>query len=92
MSWLMKSAAWLLLNHFCMDASSNPSSLFFYPEYCIVYAAIYIIKLRNVLPHLNERQKRLVLATEVKALGWGGVSRVAQATGVSRGTIYKVLE
>jgi hypothetical protein len=45
-----------------------------------------------VLPHLNERQKKLVLAAEVKALGWGGVSRVAQATGVSRGTIYKALE
>jgi hypothetical protein len=67
-------------------------TFFFYPEYCIVYAAIYIIKLRNVLPHLNERQKKLVLAAEVKALGWGGVSRVAQATGVSRGTIYKALE
>lgn len=51
-----------------------------------------ITKLRNVLPHLNERQKRLVLAAEAKALGWGGVSRVAQATGVSRGTIHKALE
>lgn len=33
-----------------------------------------------------------MLAAEAKALGWGGVSRVAQATGVSRGTIHKALE
>lgn len=43
----------------------------------------------NGLPHLNEKQKRLLLAAEAKALGWGGVSRVAQAAGVSRGTIHK---
>jgi transposase len=51
-----------------------------------------IAKLKSVLPHLNEKQKRLLLAAEAKALGWGGVSRVAQATGVSRGTIHKALE
>src|SRR4030067_1007548 len=32
-----------------------------------------------------------MLAAEAKALGWGGISRVAQATGVSRVTIYKAL-
>lgn len=49
-------------------------------------------KLQTVLPHLNEKQRRLFLAAEAKALGWGGISRVAQATGVSRVTIYKALE
>jgi len=44
------------------------------------------------LPHLNEKQRRLFLAAEAKALGWGGISKVAQATGVSRVTIYKALE
>jgi len=49
-------------------------------------------KLKAVLPHLNEKQRRLILAAEAKALGWGGISRVAQATGVSRVTIYKALK
>src|SRR4030043_1153685 len=49
-------------------------------------------KLKTVLPHLNEKQRRLFLAAEAKALGWGGISKVAQATGVSRVTIYKALE
>jgi len=50
------------------------------------------IKLNTVLPHLNEKQRRLFLAAEAKDLGWGGISKVAQATGVSRVTIYKALE
>ncbi len=49
-------------------------------------------KLKAILPHLNEKQRRLLLAAEAKALGWGGISRVAQATGVSRVTIYKALK
>jgi hypothetical protein len=49
-------------------------------------------KLKTVLPHLNEKQRRLLLAAEAKALGRGGISRVAQATGVSRVTIYKALK
>ena len=49
-------------------------------------------KLNTVLPHLNEKQRRLFLAAEATALGWGGISKVAQATGVSRVTIYKALE
>lgn len=52
----------------------------------------FITKLKTVLPHLNEKQKRLFLAAEAKALGRGGISRVARATGVSRVTIYKALK
>lgn len=47
------------------------------------------IKLRHDLlaPVLNEKQYRIYLASEAKALGWGGVSKVAHATSASRNTI-----
>jgi transposase len=48
-------------------------------------------KLAIVLPHLNEKQRRLLIAAEAKTLGWGGISKVAKATGVSRVTIHKAL-
>ena len=48
-------------------------------------------KLATLLPHLNEKQRRLLLAAEAKALGWGGVSKVAKASGISRMTIHKAL-
>src|SRR5712692_11278373 len=38
-------------------------------------------------PSLDERTRRLVAAAEAVAIGWGGVSRVSQATGVSRRAI-----
>lgn len=38
-------------------------------------------------PHLNERQRRLLLAAEANELGRGGVSALADATGVARSTI-----
>ena len=52
------------------------------------------IKIRNDLLSsvLNEKQRRLYLAAEAKALGWGGVSKVARATGVSRTTITSGLD
>ena len=48
-------------------------------------------KLAIVLPHLNEKQRRLLMAAEARTLGCGGISKVAQATGVSRVTIHKAL-
>jgi transposase len=48
-------------------------------------------KLAIVLPHLNEKQRRLLIAAEARTLGWGGISHVAKATGVSRVTIHKAL-
>nr|WP_240677908.1 ISAzo13 family transposase [Actinacidiphila soli] len=42
-----------------------------------------------LLPHLNERQRRLALATEARLLGHGGVRLVARTTGVSEATIRK---
>jgi len=40
-----------------------------------------------LLPHLNERQQRLALATEARLLGHGGVRAVARAAGVSATTV-----
>jgi len=39
-------------------------------------------------PVLDERSRRIWAATEAKALGWGGVSLVATATGIARNTIH----
>lgn len=41
----------------------------------------------NFSPHLNERQKRLLVAIEAESYGRGGVTLVSQLTGVSRSTI-----
>ncbi|ABW12477.1 Rhodopirellula transposase family protein [Parafrankia sp. EAN1pec] len=40
-----------------------------------------------VLPHLDERQRRLVLATEARLLGHGGIRAVARVAGVSETTV-----
>ena len=44
-------------------------------------------KFGTILPHLDERQRRLLLAAEARSLGHGGVSLVARAAGVSRMTV-----
>ena len=49
-------------------------------------------RLLTLMPHLNERQVRLAAALEARSLGYGGVSAVAQATGIARGTIHRALE
>jgi transposase len=41
----------------------------------------------RVAPTLNERTRRLVAASEAMTLGWGGISAVARATGLSRQVI-----
>lgn len=41
----------------------------------------------RIAGHLNEQSKRLWCANEALALGWGGITLVAKATGVSRATI-----
>ena len=48
-------------------------------------------RLATLLPHLNERQRRLAAAVEARSLGYGGVSAVADATGLARGTIHRAL-
>jgi len=44
-------------------------------------------KFQALYPLLDERSKRCWAAVEAQALGWGGVTRVAEATGLSRATI-----
>jgi Rhodopirellula transposase DDE domain len=45
------------------------------------------LKFAVVLPHLNERQRRLLLAAEARLLGHGGVRAVARVAGVSEATV-----
>jgi transposase len=42
-----------------------------------------------LLPHLNERQRRLAAATEARLLGHGGVRAVARAAGMSETTVRR---
>ncbi len=46
------------------------------------------VKYQQLAPHLNEKTRRLWAATEAAALGRGGTSVVARATGLSRTTIH----
>jgi hypothetical protein len=41
------------------------------------------------LPHLDERQRRMLAGAEARALGRGGIALVARATGMSRSTVQK---
>ena len=45
------------------------------------------IRIKTMLPELNERQRRLFLATEAKAIGFGGITKVSRISGISRVTI-----
>src|SRR6266516_5063675 len=49
-------------------------------------------KLAAILPHLNEKQRRLLLVAEAQMLGHGGISRVARAAGVSRATLHNAMQ
>ena len=44
-------------------------------------------KFAALLPHLDERQRRLALGAEARALGHGGIKAVAEAAGVSAVTV-----
>jgi transposase len=46
-------------------------------------------RLADLLPRLNERDRRLALATEAKSWGRGGINAVHEATSVSKGTIRR---
>jgi hypothetical protein len=43
----------------------------------------------TVMPHLNEVQRRVVAGSMARALGYGGKTRVAAASGLSRNTVIK---
>ena len=43
-------------------------------------------------PHLDEHARRLVAAGKAVELGYGGISRVSRASGLSRVTLTKGVE
>jgi DDE family transposase len=49
-------------------------------------------KFATILPLLDERQRRLLLAAEARSLGYGGISRVSRASGISRATVQTALK
>lgn len=44
-------------------------------------------KLSVVMPHLDERQRRILAGAEARSLGRGGIALVARLTGMSRSTV-----
>lgn len=44
-------------------------------------------KYESILPFLNEKEKRIVLAADARCMGRGGLSKVSKLTGVSRVTL-----
>ena len=48
-------------------------------------------KFEAVIPHLNERQRRLLYGAEARQLGHGGIATVAAAAGVSKGCVSRGL-
>ena len=48
-------------------------------------------KLAVLWPHLDERQRRLVIGVEAREWGRGGISAVARAAGVSVPTVRKAV-
>jgi len=49
-------------------------------------------KFASLFPCLDERQRRLFAAAEARSLGYGGISRVSRASGLSRVTIQGALK
>jgi len=47
------------------------------------------MRITTMLPKLNEYQRRMYLATEAKAIGYGGISQVSRISGVSRQTLQE---
>src|SRR6266496_2477187 len=46
-------------------------------------------KFTVLFPHLDERQRRLLMGAEARALGHGGIRLVARAAGVAEGTVSR---
>ncbi|MHB9292421.1 hypothetical protein Holit_01518 [Hollandina sp. SP2] len=46
-------------------------------------------RIKKMLPLLDEKQKRIYLATEAEGLGYGGLRAVHELTGVSQTTIIR---
>ncbi|WP_375373525.1 ISAzo13 family transposase [Micromonospora sp. ATA51] len=46
-------------------------------------------KFEGIFPHLDERQRRLLMGAEARALGHGGIRAVARAAGVAENTVSR---
>jgi transposase len=46
-------------------------------------------RIETMLPLLDEKQKRIYLATEVESLGYGGLKAIHELTGISKTTIIR---
>ncbi|WP_455709549.1 ISAzo13 family transposase [Microbispora rosea] len=55
----------------------------------VAVLAVLDVKFTALLPHLDERQRRLYLASEADALGHGGIAAVARLAEVSESTITR---
>jgi hypothetical protein len=53
----------------------------------LVTVEMLAAKFGTILPHLDERQRRLLLGAEARALGHGGIRLVARAAGVREATV-----
>lgn len=49
-------------------------------------------KYKDILPHLNERQRRLMVAADAKVLGYGGITLTHKASGLARSTIHQAIK
>ena len=49
-------------------------------------------KYAGLFQHLNEKQRRLVAAADARLFGYGGISRLARASGLSRSTLHQGLK
>src|SRR6266852_721637 len=50
-------------------------------------AQVLTVKFAVIFPHLDERQRRLLMGAEARALGHGGIRLVARAAGVREATV-----
>jgi hypothetical protein len=53
----------------------------------VVTREMLAAKFGSIFPHLDERQRRLLLGAEARVLGHGGIRLVAAAAGVREGTV-----
>src|SRR5580693_4609362 len=53
----------------------------------VVTSEILAAKFEMIFPHLDERQRRLLMGAEARALGHGGIRLVARAAGAGEATV-----
>jgi len=53
----------------------------------VITSEILAAKFETIFPHLDERQRRLLMGAEARALGHGGIRLVARAAGVREATV-----